>query len=333
MKVLVYGFYKQEAGYIGNLGDNFFKEAFQTLFPEFQFIFTDLLTEDHLDLSEIIIFGGGSFLNVQPAFEEDVLYKLKNKIIFYIGIGAETELHPWHQFLLRQSKCVICRSINFDHLKYYNTNIFYCPDLVYVLSDQIKKSEKNQENSILVLPNAYLIDQYDSPTWKHLAWQNFTSEFAQFLDHKIQETNTKIDFFSMCQSKELNDDWATIGIISRMKNRQAPSILSPSSINNFSNLSVLFSQYKVIISQRLHGLIISDLLKIPFLNIFHHDKLKYFQSLFNSSISYYGINKDEISERIKELILRKNNDIDQSSEVAIRSHLFGETREKILQFF
>ena len=64
-KILVYGWYHKN-----NIGDDLFVEAFNHLFPNFDFTFTDVLHSHLIKEADAIFFGGGSFLYDPPYVSE-----------------------------------------------------------------------------------------------------------------------------------------------------------------------------------------------------------------------------------------------------------------------
>jgi polysaccharide pyruvyl transferase WcaK-like protein len=67
---------------------------------------------------------------------------------------------------------------------------------------------------------------------------------------------------------------------------------------DFVSVANLFSKYELIITQRFHGIILAELLKIPYIAICHHDKLST-SSIHNGLyISYYGLNKKTLLDMI-----------------------------------
>src|SRR5260221_8289725 len=107
--ILIYGYFTKDKG---NLGDELFKEAFTTLFPNYNLTFTDHIENHHLNDVSAVFFGGGSFLFGKPNISNEALVILKNKKIFYIGVGTETDIHPIHIELMRLAKLIAPRSFN-----------------------------------------------------------------------------------------------------------------------------------------------------------------------------------------------------------------------------
>jgi polysaccharide pyruvyl transferase WcaK-like protein len=322
MEVLVFGFYKKEDGFKGNLGDQVFIEAFKKILPNCNLTFTDHLTIEQLKDKTTIILGGGSFLGNKLPCSIETFIELQTKKIFYVGIGAETEIDPQHQILLQKAKLIITRSVQYDNLLALNSNVMYCPDLMYVLANQISIAPKKLK-SILILPNAYLISKWDAKAWSHNAWERFKTEFAQFLDALLMK-DYQVDFFPMCQSREINDQYAAIEIIGKMKHPNVKLLETP--ITTFSELTKLFSTYETITSQRYHGLILADMINVPCLNIWHHDKLKHFHGHKTHNLSYYGIYKDLLIDEFDDLRFIHQN---HSHSMAITTDIFKELREAI----
>jgi polysaccharide pyruvyl transferase WcaK-like protein len=273
--ILVYGWYNK-----GNIGDNLFEEAFKQIFPELNFQFVDEITKESLTKSDAVFFGGGSFLFSEPLISPDLLPLLKSKKIFYIGVGAETEIEKTHKELLKLAKLICIRSNDLEKIQTLNHNAMIIPDIVYSLATNSYYTAT--DNSVLILPNATVIPTYKDDHWKHASWNYFKCEFAQFVDSLI-ETGHKIKFLPMCDNKHISDVWAIYEIISHMIHR--------------SNVDIVyhldqFDQCQTIVTQRYHGIILAQLARKHYISIHHHDKLK--DSLIKEGeyIPYYGINKD-----------------------------------------
>jgi polysaccharide pyruvyl transferase WcaK-like protein len=313
LKVLTYGYYGLEAK---NLGDELFKSAFKTLFPEFSFTFTDNITADHLIDQDAVFLGGGSFLDQEPQITKEALEAMSHLPVFYIGIGAETKIHPTHQQLIKQAKLVAVRSLdNIDYVRQLNANTILIPDLVYSLG-----SVRNTEpinNSILFIPNANLIPKWNDSHWKHIAWSFFKNEIAQVLDELFAE-GYEVDFYSMCNGNQNNDVWAADEILNATEHIKR-SIL-PRYDDAMSNM-VLFSRYSLVITQRYHGSIIAEMAGTPYITIHHHDKLKGTYYDGGCFIPYFETSKHRLLEAI--------NNSSKQEKIAIETHLFRELVARI----
>ncbi len=283
MNVLTYGWFGHN-----NIGDELFKDAFNKLFPEYNFTFTDHFTLENVNSADVIFFGGGSFLN-QPIFipknKNKVLNKLFTKKILYIGVGMETMIHDEHYDLLENCASLIApRTIgeNFNH-KLLKCKFLPIPDLVYALNNSLDLSPIIKQNEVLILPNVSVVPRYSDPHWMHASWDHFKTEMAQFLDH-LTENEYTVKFANMCQDHKLDDNFASHAICSTMINRESSNIL------NYIDIRMI-STYGMVITQRYHGIVMADMAGVSCLPIYHHDKLK-----SENSISYYELSRNKLIE-------------------------------------
>lgn len=284
MKVVVYGWLNH-----GNLGDQLFIPAYKKLFPQIDFTFTDHITKAKAIGADAIFFGGGSFLLGDPNISPEVLAIVKTKPIFYIGIGVELDIHPIHQELMSVAKLIATRSADqLDRVKAINPSAMFLPDLIYSLQSDIKQSKRDPK-SILVMPNILVVPQVSDPHWMHSSWGYFKSEFVQFLDYLV-DNGFAPTFFSMCRNQKTNDHWAGTELMSHMSSRSS-KMLSHDTPLDIGFLSSIVSKYQVVITQRFHGIVLSEMTRTPYIAIHHHDKLKFASPMNGESLSYYGINK------------------------------------------
>lgn len=296
-KVLCYGFYPKIST---NVGDELFKLAFKKLFPAFSFTFTDILTNDLIDNHDAIFFGGGSFLYSDIIKSNDISI-IKSKPIFYIGVGVEKNIHPTHLELLKLAKAIFIRSPEeLDNIKKINPNCYLIPDIVYCLAE---KTPKTIINNYLYIPNIYLVSNNSEPHWKHASWEYFKSEMSQF----ISEHDTDVFCMSESHINSLSDSCAAIELLNKIKYDKR-KILTHT--QDFEEIKKIFSSYKIIITQRYHGIILAEMFGIPYVAIHHHDKLKKCQPANGQFIPYYNFNKSALSNAIKELKNFSENNID-----------------------
>lgn len=291
-KVLVYGWYNQN-----NLGDELFKDAFNNLFPEFEFVFTDYIRVEHLKNIDAIFIGGGSLVGEPLRLASNVcLDDVKKHKIFYIGVGAETGFHPdTHGKLLPLAQLVALRSsTNFDSIKNENPNTIVINDLVYSL--QSNKVDVKKPNSVLVIPNILVVPKWNSPHWKHASWEFFKTEFAQYLDDLLDKKYT-VDFLPFCVNNSWNDCFVAGELISRLSNIKEKCLLDKPA--DLESAVQTISSYQMVITQRYHGAILADIAETPCLTIHHHDKLK---NTIGSQLSYYACNKGRLWEETNNLL-------------------------------
>lgn len=313
--VLVWGWFNHK-----NIGDELFKEAFKTLFPQHNFIFTDTLTSDNTNNADAIFFGGGSFLDCAIPTNLDLDKLSQDKKIFYIGVGSETDIHPNHLPLIKAAQLIAIRNNNgLEKMQKLNKNVILIPDLVYSLNNKIVFSPKI-EKSLLFIPNTALVPRNNDPHWMFSAWDYFKSEVSQFLDLLITD-NYKINFLSMCNDRYICDDWAAIEIINQMQHRDSDYLLPH--ISDIQKISLLFSQYQIIITQRFHGIILSEMTNVPYLAFYHHDKLKLIENNLGRCISYYNVSKQKMLDEFYSL---KNI----SPKINKRNLAFTELQDRVM---
>jgi polysaccharide pyruvyl transferase WcaK-like protein len=312
VNILVLGWYFKQ-----NLGDNLFIEAFQHLFPQHQFTFTDKITLSQLNDIQAVFIGGGSFINQPCQVAPEAWSKLTSLPICYVGIGAETNIHDTHRQLMSIAKLIAIRSdSHLDIVNTLNSNTLVIPDLVYSLPVTIKNITKPK--SILYIPNVSVVPKWDSPHWKHAAWEYFKSEMAQSLDLLSKEFEIK--FFPFCHNNKLSDVYTSGEIINRMCHTKDDMILSsvPGSLQEAIDM---ISPYTMTITQRFHGTVLSEMAQVPCLTIHHHDKLK---NSLGSKIPYYGCHKQLILDEIKNVLSTKNTPI-----LPIDRNIFESLRERV----
>lgn len=295
MNILVCGYY-----FKGNIGDNYFIDAFHKLFPQHCLTFTDKVIDPDLAKTDAVFLGGGSFLDGEP-FMEDSAYQelLKGKIpLMYIGVGADGNIHPKHQELLKVAKLAAVRSMHSTaNVSKYCANTFTCPDIVYCL---VQKNYGYKKDTVLVIPNTELVPSWNRPHWQHTAWEHFKSEFAQVCDELVN-SGIKVRFLPFSKNEACDDSWAAGEIIAKMAKREA-SIMEDDHCSNFyaiENVLQRIAQHSVVVTQRFHGIVLSELAQTPYVSICHHDKLKNAFPRRGDAVSYYGTNKAEMLSCIR----------------------------------
>lgn len=293
MKILVFGWYHQN-----NLGDDLFIDAFQALFPSFDFKFVNEISLNDLQDVDGVFIGGGSFLTENIRVQDDETYNLlKSKKIFYLGVGLETEINVFHYELMKAAKLIATRTPRYlEKALSINVNSIAVPDLVYYLKPT--KSIEKIAKSVLIIPNISVVPTWNEPHWKHASWDYFKTEFTQLLDILVKDGFT-VGFLPLCTNFRLDDSMAAAEIINRMMYRN--HFILPKK-NNLASVTETISRYNVVVTQRYHGIVLAEMVGTPCLSIYHHDKLKDSQG---PSIPYYGVTKDKLYEQIDRLFQAK----------------------------
>lgn len=310
--ILVYGWY-----FHGNLGDDLFIDAFKQLFPNYNFIFRNTLTLKDLYNVDAVFIGGGSLLENRLDTDDETFCELQKHKILYIGVGTETNIHSQHQLLMRRAQLIAIRSpSSINKITSLNSSVIVIPDLVHCLPPC--QSSFKMKHSVLIIPNISLVPKWNDAHWKHVSWDYFKTEFAQFLDQLVNTGHT-INFLPMCSSDELDDNNAACEIINKMTRRSNAYLLTRR--NNYKAATECISQYEVVISQRYHGIVLANMTQVPCLIIHHHDKLK---NMLGSSVPYYGLSKSILMNSLIETI---NSKIDLN--LPIDRNMFTELIRKV----
>lgn len=312
INILIYGFTCHK-----NLGDTLFEQVFKSWFlePYYNLTFTNYFTKDQLNNCDVVFMGGGSFLDQKVLCEKDSFDLILTKKIFYIGVGAETQIHSDHETLIKAAKLVAIRNEEFvSKVQALNLNTTFVPDLVYSLSvDQNTISEKSK--SVLFIPNIYVVPIWTDPNWKHSAWNYFKSEVSQFLDEIV---DYDLKFFPMSTDPKLDDKNAAYEIINMMKRKS--EVLN--STDNFDSAVNIFSKFDFIITQRYHGIVLAEMLNVPYISLYHHDKLKNCYPQSCPSLNYYGVTKDLLGSTFeKALKVTEFNEISKHKLFKLRNTL------------
>lgn len=298
VKALVYGWYSAR-----NIGDLLFKQAFQQLFPDLQFTFVDSIKLNDVRSHDILIIGGGSFLFAEPSIDqrEAVLTELERKSIYYIGVGVEDDVHPIHQEWMKKARIIAVRSVaGAERAKGragFLTEVLSIPDIVSSLTEKAVLSPVIP-HSVLILPNAEVVPKWSGEHWKHNSWNYFKGEFAQFLD-LLKEDKHSITFAPLCTNSNMSDAAAAAEIINQMRYRNYNASIQELPVS-MVELTTILSRYEVIISQRYHGVVLSEMVSRPCLSIAHHDKLRN-ATATAKTISYYGVNKQLLKDAFDEV--------------------------------
>src|SRR5579885_1441199 len=284
--VLVYGWYGR-----GNAGDELMKAALEQMLRvhKLEPKFVQGLVDDDVRNSCGVIFGGGSILQDVPDISPNAATMLTGDEnwrplvpTFYVGVGGETEIHPWHQRLIDRSPVVAFRELDI-------------PDLAYWFADDVEeecRAMARKPEGILVVPNVEVLPQHSDPHWMHASWEHFKNEFAQALDVMVEKKH-KLSFLAMCDAPRKNDTWACHELMGRMTRRSNYHIYKP--IHSTPLWVVgLMQSHQLVITQRYHGIILAEMAGVPYVSISHHDKLKLTSPHRCPDVSYYGTVKDPL---------------------------------------
>lgn len=281
--VLVYGWYGR-----GNAGDELMKRALVGMFRPrgLELSFVDRIgVQQLLDYDKPkgyvggVIFGGGSILIDAPDVSPEALVLLLTGEVpvFYIGVGFETEVHPVHRQLLAVARVVAARERDIPDLA------FSLPDTGIGLTDPPRR--------LLVIPNAETVPTWQDPHWMHVAWERFKDEAAQAFDAMVDD-NVSVSFLLMCSNPRLEDAWAAGELMARMRRRDC--VRPVFRLTHDVDALALVRAHRAVLTQRYHGIILSEMAGVPYVSIDHHDKLKNARPSRGLHLPFHGACKDDL---------------------------------------
>ena len=122
----------------------------------------------------------------------------------------------------------------------------------------------------------------------------------------------------MCHNKQENDNYAAYQISSLMKNRNVYHIADDHEAIQFRANSV--GSYSNVITQRYHGIVLSEIMNVPVLPIYHHDKL-----IVPDALPYYEISKNRLIDSFLKL---KEQHI-SANYISINFSAFDQLKQKV----
>jgi polysaccharide pyruvyl transferase WcaK-like protein len=314
MNILVYGYYGPDKR---NAGDMLFTEAFKKLFPEYTFTFTDIITKANLDKVHAVFIGGGSMLDGVPSIEENAIDTLRSTPLFYIGVGADTDIHDQHNALMKIAKLICIRTPkDIDKVRAINPNVMAAPDLTYSLAGEV--IGRHIAKTVLVVPNCHLLPRHSSKLWEKIRWDLFKNEISQALDILVERDYT-VRFYGMDQSATMMDEWAAQEIINSMENRNSNYI-----IRNYygsKSLMELFKSFEFVITSRYHGVMLSELAETPYISIAHHSKLMGAGYRAGCFLTMAEASKDRLLKGVETLNTQVKADIQPSDFAELRKRV------------
>lgn len=292
-QILVYGWY----GHF-NIGDELMAEALRKLLFKHEVKFVNHIKYNDFINCDLLIIGGGSFLSFPLKMDKSVWSKLETKPIFYVGVGAETDVHPDHEQCLRIAAGVFVRSTPSNSFHAIRQNVVKIPDLTHVLGKH--RLVERPSRTILFIPNAQVLPTRISPNWERAAWDYFKSETAQALDELILD-GWKVTMAPFCDDVNRRDSWACAELIAHCTERRSIQCLDSTWYGDmtFDAVRSQFESCSIVVTQRFHGAILAQITSTPCVVIHHHDKLAQFESDEAQLVPYYGVRKDLLKTAVQ----------------------------------
>jgi len=263
---------------------------------------------------DAVIIGGGELIGSHLGFNSSLyvitsIFKKKNIPIILYGVSGDVNISEFYQ---KRYKKALSR-IDFIYVrdkktadnikKYYNIDVNYSPDVVFA-HDFLKKKKRNQKivkNAVTVVP----IDFYDEI--KNNLSLNNKDDYFKYLEELITKNIQKNDIiYITCTTKEDN------GIIKEFFEYLKKSLIIKNKIkiyyySNLNNFEKLLSKTKLVISARMHALILGlnnncNVYAIPF-----KEKLKEFGNNYSIPMNAKNNEKEVLKSlnSIYEFIMKK----------------------------
>lgn len=281
-----------------NCGDEMFKDALVSLFPDYNITFCNDLTKNlgQINKSDFLLIGGGNI--VHSAFLKG-LEEVKVPYSF-IGIGISDKRSA--DFLIGANQ-VFCRDLaSYEVLKDQLKNLYQMPDLAFSLSPDPKIGKEilssiDQFNPDLptlgVFLNDYVNTNFVTSTLKFMEYQKCSLELSRFLDG----LNYNILFIPMSFTPP-DDRRMSLDVIGNMKNGYKAHCV----VNQLKPIDCLSltSNLDFAITMRLHSAIFCTIAGVPFLDITHHSKNKNYldtEDLGDLSLNYYEFSIRSLKEK------------------------------------
>ena len=273
-----------------NLGDEAFKPSFRKLWPNINFTFGNFIPENINDY-DMCWFGGGSF------FEQPLPNPKKVDItipIFIVGVGLSS-IHPNNKTIFEKAKAIVVRDS--DSHKRFPQSIL-APDIVFSLDDP-KYKNKGNAKKVTVLLSDFISPGLQDVGYKYSSYDWFMTEFASLCDTLV-DSGFELDFVPMCFGT-FDDRRVAGSVISRMKYKNRVNWCLD--ILSLDTLREKISCSSLVITQRLHGAILSAMAEVPYINIRFHDKMLSLNKDigWEGHIDYYGFNKSNFLDLLKKV--------------------------------
>lgn len=302
----------------GNIGDESYKIAFPLLFPEFDFIFSDVLIPN----CEAYILGGGDIVNEHYLH---LLQNIANKHIMSATISKPYNLENFGNIAVRDMESV---------RNALTVNAQCIPDFAYVLKPDMERGKELiklyfakgdlYSKTIAIIINAHLLN--DTSLKHRVKFEHFAYQLAQSID----DTSASFVFVPFGFNMPWDDRTSNSLIASKCKFYKKNAVIYDW-LGVQDTLNVL-AACDCVISTRLHASIFACLSSIPFIDITHNHKNKNFLETIQMtelSLPYNLINNEVLTEKIK-LTINNAEIKDRLQKItAKQKNLVNEFTEKI----
>ena len=266
-RVCVIGWYGH-----GNLGDEAFKESFETLWP-YEFSFRDRPPRAGERFDALWV-GGGSFLD-----QDFFTLRHLDLPLGFIGIGLGSTIHPNNLESLDRAKIVVVRDLR-SQLRWGSSLL--APDLVFA-REPLAEVPRDR---ITILLNDFMTPRDSAAEWKTGGYHWFCQEFAKVCDRLVDIAPLR---FLPMQTGAIDDRRMAAAVIGKMRRRDHVDWrLEPMSERQLRDE---IRASRLVVTQRFHGLVFSAIEQTPVVTISAHDKLYGLLAEMDrqtTGVDYYG---------------------------------------------
>lgn len=310
--VCVLGFYGK-----GNIGDESYKVAFNRLFPKFNLTFVNSFSKVKESDFDLIFLGGGDVLN------EGFLDQIQHVEIpvYAISVNGNPKIHksklePITKALIRDKQTLSC----LPKTKFPT----FAPDASFALKpnningqrllSRYFQDRERYGKTVAVVMNAYLFVDYDRK-----ASNQDTVEFAKLAyDLAYVADNSPYSFLFLPFSTGMpwDDRLANSFVASKIKfwqkNNNVYDVLTPQ-----ETLDII-SACDAMISSRLHSSIFSTIAAVPFIDLTHNHKNKWYLETidYQNFLQYRNIERNALKEMLNKILYTGKEIADALAKVA-----------------
>jgi len=312
-----------------NCGDESYKEAFPKVFPNYSFIFT----EQPIKNADAYIIGGGDVLTKKLLETFSKIDKPKHIMSVTVSQDFDKSLFNGFRTIIvrdKQSQKTLSKN-KVDSLLY--------PDFSFALDydkekgEDIIKSLFQKDNrdlygkKIAIVVNAHLLPTYGATAFENARFDRFAFDLAIGTD----ETPASFIFIPFSTKQPWDDRISNAIVANRCKWwKKNVIVFEEMSVQNIINI---ISACDGVVSSRLHSSIFSATTEVPFVDITHNHKNKYFLETIKyekASIGFSDFNMLKMSSMLKSIINDKNKKEEIGSITSINKLLLNEIKKNML---
>lgn len=322
-KVNVVGWYNQR-----NAGDESYKISFPMLFPDYQFTFSEKILDEY----DIYILGGGDCLN------ENILNKFskitKPKHIMSVTVSKEFDpklFDNYKNIIVRdEESCRLLSKIGIKSELYPDFSV--CLEYSAYRGNRLINWMYNRDGhdlynkKIAIVINSHLLPLHNSPSYENSRFEKFANDLAITID------NVPASFiFIPFSTKQPWDDRISNGIVSHKCKWWKKNITILNEMTVRDTIDIL-SACDACISSRLHSSIFSAITEVPFIDVSHSHKNKYFLNTIKyekASFGYIDYNPVKSISYLKELLIDDTKSYEIGSIMSLHKLMLKEMQKRI----